>query len=132
MTAGKNNAGSNSSSRSQQNMFEGPETEKKKRAQKGKKGSVHLKGSRSLERLRNRIELAVNELHRLREENLELQRQLDQFRSHNVDELDGTAIVFTESPALLKAKVTSLIATIDRHLEYQQDHADSSVPEGNE
>jgi hypothetical protein len=118
MTAAKNIAGHRDSDSEQQSMFEGPEsTGKKRSAAKHRKGSLHLKGSRSLERLRDRIDLAVKELHRLREENLELQKRLDGLKLHNMDDLDGTQVVFTESPAALRARVESLVTAIDRHLQ---------------
>ncbi len=105
-------------SHAQQNMFEGSNGSDQRRASRGpKRGPVYLKGTRSLERLRDRIDLAVKELARLREENAALQKQLDSFQSHGIEAMDGTPVVFTESPSALRTKVENFIEAIDRYIE---------------
>ncbi len=113
-------------SRAQQNMFEGSNGSDQSGTRRGpKRGPVHLKGTRSLERLRDRIDLAVKELARLREENAALQKQLDSFQSHGIESMDGTPVVFTESPSALRTKVENFIEAIDRYIEQSQAEDDS-------
>jgi len=116
-------------SRTQQNMFEGSNgSDQGGTSHKTKRGPVHLKGTRSLERLRDRIDLAVKELARLRDENAALQKQLDSFQSHGIESMDGTPVVFTESPSALKSKVENFIEAIDRYIEQAHgDDDDTSV-----
>lgn len=75
------------------------------------------KGTRALERLRDRILLASRELKRLREENAALQQQVEELRSRTLGPAEGTSIVFTETPAALRAKVDTFIDAIDQYLE---------------
>lgn len=98
----------------QKSMFEGgsPSTKSGR-----KRGPTHLKGTRSLERLRDRIELAVKELHRLREENNALRRELEAVHKGSRDEGDGTNVVFTESPDELRKKLEDYIHLVDELIE---------------
>jgi hypothetical protein len=99
----------------QQTMFEGGSSSP---ASKGRKrGPTHLKGTRSLERLRNRIDLAVKELHRLREENTALRRELDAVHKGSRDDGDGTQVVFTESPDELRRKLEDYIGLVNELIE---------------
>ncbi len=108
-------------SRAQQNIFEGSNgSDQAGTSREPIRGPVHLKGTRSLERLRDRIDLAVKELVRLREENAALQKQLDSFQSHGIESADGTPVVFTESPSALRTKVENFIEAIDRYIEQSQ------------
>lgn len=102
-------------------MFDGSGDDKPHR-QPGR-GPAHLKGSRSLERLRDRIELAVKELHRLRQDNADLQKQLDSFRSQGLETFEGTVVTFADSPSALRTKVETCIDAIDRYLEGSDDQA---------
>ena len=102
----------------QQTMFEaekGSGSSKKSRS----RGSVHLKGTRSLESLRIRIELAAKELYRLREENHQLHRELEAMRQRGNSTTEGTPIVFGESAASLQAKLESYIRVVDRYIEQE-------------
>ena len=76
-----------------------------------------MKGTRSLERLRNRIDLAVKELHRLREENTALRRELDAVQKGSLSDTDGTQVVFTESPDQLRKKLEDYIGLINDLIE---------------
>ena len=87
----------------------------------------HVPGTQSIERLRNRIELTVKELTRLRSENASLQKQLQEVKAHPLDSLDGTPVIFTESPAALRAKVEGFIGAIDRYVQASAKEDGASV-----
>jgi hypothetical protein len=79
---------------------------------------LNLRGSKSLERLRDRIQVAAAEIMRLREENAALAARLAQLQSSPAVVLDeGTSILFDESPESLQRRVASLIEAIDQYLE---------------
>ena len=103
----------------QQDMFgRGPSTVAE---DVGGRRTVQLKSYKSLERLRDRILLASREMGRLRAENAELRRQVEELKAGG-GPVDGTPIVFTESPAALRAKVEGFIEAVDQYL--QDDFAD--------
>lgn len=83
----------------------------------GKRGPAHLKGTRALERLRDRIDLAVKELHRLREENMALRREVDALQRGGRADQDGTHMVFTESPDELRGSLEAYIRLVDELIE---------------
>ena len=83
---------------------------------------MQLKSYKSLERLRDRVQLTTRELARLRAENAELQRQVEDLKAGGGTPVEGTPIVFTETPAGLRAKVEGFIEAIDQYL--QEDLAD--------
>lgn len=87
----------------------------------------HFKGTRSLERLKDRIQLAVRELKRLRDENAALAQQIEVLQQRASGSVDGTPVVFTEDPAQLRAKVESFIETIDQYLAHATE-PDPEVP----
>ena len=95
----------------QQTMFDAESGDKNRSSRK--RGPAHLKGTQALERLRNRIDLAVKELHRLREENHSLQKELEGLRKGGGSSEDGTAVRFTESADDLRASLEQYIGTID-------------------
>jgi hypothetical protein len=82
-----------------------------------KRGPTHLKGTRALERLRDRIDLAVKELHRLREENMALRREVDALQRGGRADQDATQVVFTESPAELRGTLEAYIRLVDELIE---------------
>ncbi|MBO6575658.1 MAG: hypothetical protein JJ896_11695 [Rhodothermales bacterium] len=88
----------------------------------GGRRTVQLKSYKSLERLRDRVQLTTRELARLRAENAELQRQVEDLKAGGGSPVEGTPIVFTETPAGLRAKVEGFIEAIDQYL--QEDLAD--------
>jgi hypothetical protein len=82
----------------------------------GGRRSVQLKSYKSLERLRDRVLLTSRELARLRAENQDLKRQVEELRVGGGAVIDGTPIVLTESPAALRTKVEGFIEAIDQYL----------------
>ncbi len=80
-----------------------------------------LKGTRSLRRLRDRVERAANELIRLREENTALQSRIDELEGAS-DKGDSTAgkLVLDTDPAALKRKVEGFIQSIDNYLDNKE------------
>lgn len=105
----------------QQSMFESGAPAREKAGRK--RGSAHLKGTRALEGLRDRIDLAVKELHRLREENTALRRELDAVQRGRDEGVDGTQVVFTESPDELRQKLEDYIALVNELIEAESDKA---------
>ena len=99
----------------QQSMFEG--RSQSPGSPSRKRGPAHLKGTRALERLRNRIDLAVKELHRLREENTALKRELEAIQRGGQEAPDGTQVVFTESPDELRKKLEAYIDLVNDLIE---------------
>ena len=97
----------------QQNMFEGSNGSNEGQSDQKKRGSSRPKSTASLQRLRDRIDLAVKELSRLREENASLNKQIDSLRTDGTATVDGTSVVFTESPDVLRSQVEKYIAAID-------------------
>jgi hypothetical protein len=88
----------------------------------GGRRAVQLKSYKSLERLRDRVMLTSRELARLRTENAELQRQVEELKSGVGVQVDGSTILLTETPAALRGKVEGFIEAIDQYL--QDDLAD--------
>ena len=103
----------------QQAMFEAEEGNGKS-SKSGSRVSVHLKGTRSLESLRIRIELVAKELYRLREENHQLHRELEAMRVRGNSSAEGTSIVFGENAASLQAKLESYIRVVDRYIQQEE------------
>jgi len=104
----------------QQNMFSpgDPKTSKGKKTKK--KGPTHLKGTRALERLRSRIDMAVKELKRLRTENHALHKEIEVLKSRSIEAPDGTAVVFNEGPSDLRSQLETYIAVIDSYIEREE------------
>jgi predicted RNase H-like nuclease (RuvC/YqgF family) len=72
---------------------------------------------RAMERLRDRVMLAARELTRLREENASLHRELESLKSSGLGSFEGTPVVFSDTPAALRARVESFIDSIDAFLD---------------
>ncbi len=99
----------------QQNMFEGGPQPSGGTPER--RGPTQLKGTRALERLRDRVDLAVKELHRLREENMALRREVDALQRGGRADQDGTHVVFTESPDELRGTLEAYIRLVDELIE---------------
>ena len=82
-----------------------------------RRGPVHLKGLRSLERLRDRVEMTARELERLRQENAALVERLRALEARTPDGPRGTTVAFDEPPEVLRRKVQTFIDAIDRYVE---------------
>lgn len=81
------------------------------------RGSAHMKGTKALERLRDRIDLAVKELARLREENSALRKELKAGQKARSEPGDGAIIHFNESPSRLREEIQALIDAVDERIE---------------
>jgi hypothetical protein len=112
----------------QQSMFKPPEVDPKVAASRTR-GSVHLKGTRSLESLRIRIDLASKELYRLREENHQLHREMDALRQRGNSTSEGASVTFSEKPADLQAKLESYIRVVNRYIEQEEAIVDDESAE---
>lgn len=80
----------------------------------------HLRGIASLERLRDRVEVASRELRKLREENAALAARLSELESRPFLLEGETTISFDEDPEVLRRKVTGFIEAIDRYLQKEE------------
>jgi hypothetical protein len=88
-----------------------------------KRGPSHLAGTQALERLRDRIDLAIKEIHRLREENVALRKELDAIRRGGRAVVDGTDVQFTESADQIRSQLNRYIATIDELISKEESAA---------
>jgi len=113
----------------QQAMFAQASGAAKKR---GKKGPVHFKGTRSLEGLKSRIDLAIKELYRLREENHHLHKELEMLRQKGHAPDDATTVVFSESASELQSQLEHYIRIVDRYIEQEEsaEEAESDSSDG--
>jgi hypothetical protein len=113
----------------QQNMFEGETGSNPEQPNKRKRSAQKdLTPPPSLQRLRDRVELAARELARLRQENAQLQKQLQEAQASEFDELSGTPVIFTDSPDALRSRVESFIQTLDRYIERSEDRSEVTTP----
>ena len=83
-----------------------------------------MRGTRALERLRERVELVITELDRLRRENAVLKRELESVHKDGQRPSDGVQIAFTESPAELREALQTHLRFINELIE-----AENSVTE---
>ncbi|MGI9175915.1 MAG: hypothetical protein ACR2GR_11415 [Rhodothermales bacterium] len=70
----------------------------------------------SLEKLRDRVEVAARELERLREENRALAGRLAELEANPLAGQESTFIPLDEDPELLRRKVSGFISAIDQYL----------------
>ncbi len=82
--------------------------------------STNMKGTRSLARLRDRVDLAVKELDRLRDENKKMRRDLDKVAHQPAMHVEGTPVIFSESGPELRSRIEECIRVIDAHM--TEDH----------
>jgi len=97
------------------------------RVEEGPEGEVFeelpasLRGIQALERLRDRIQTAANEILRLREENAALAERIARLEAHPSSMLEeGTLLHLEEDPEVLRRKVAAFIEAIDRYLDRDQ------------
>lgn len=80
-----------------------------------------LKGTRSLRKLRDRVERAANELIRLREENAALQERIEALESTPASNgKDAGLLLLDTDPEALKRKVEGFIQSIDNYLDKKE------------
>ncbi|GIV62205.1 MAG: hypothetical protein KatS3mg044_1071 [Rhodothermaceae bacterium] len=82
-------------------------------AARKRRGPIHLKSRKSLERLRARVEETARELHRLRAENERLTERIAALESRD----PAPRLGLDEDPAVLERKIKGFIEAIDRYLE---------------
>ncbi|MFK7845853.1 MAG: hypothetical protein AB8G77_11160 [Rhodothermales bacterium] len=83
--------------------------------------STGLKGTRSLRKLRDRVERAANELIRLREENAALQDRIEELESTPASNGKDAGLLMLETdPEALKRKVEGFIQSIDNYLDKKE------------
>lgn len=79
-----------------------------------------LQGIASLERLRDRVEVAAREMRRLRDENGALAERIQELESRPAVDPHGTFLSLDHDPDVLKRKISAFIDAIDRYLEKEQ------------
>lgn len=75
-----------------------------------------LKMPPSLDKLREQVAKAVEEIDRLRDENEALKAQVQELETRPAVELDGTVLTFSEDPAVLRRKIEGFVNAIDQYL----------------
>lgn len=79
-----------------------------------------LKGLASLERLRDRVEIAAHEITRLREENAALLQRVQAAEAADAAPAGrGVFLSLDNDPEMLRRKITGFIEAIDRYLEQE-------------
>lgn len=81
---------------------------------------VTLAGIASLERLRDRVEVAAHEMKRLREENRALAERIKELEARPAVDPHGTFLSLDHDPDLLRRKITGFIEAIDHYLERER------------
>ena len=98
-----------------------PDNKPTKAAGEAAPSSTGLKGTRSLRKLRDRVERAANELIRLREENAALQERIEELESTPAKNgKDAGLLMLDTDPEALKRKVEGFIQSIDNYLEKKE------------
>ena len=82
---------------------------------------VRLKSPASLERLRDRVEVAAHEITRLREENQALAARIKEIEARPVVDAQGAFVSLDNDPEVLRRKINGFIQAIDRYLEKDAD-----------
>lgn len=90
------------------------------------RGVARLKNPKSLERLRERVQEAVDELTRLREENAALHEHIEALEARPAVDPELTLLTLDEDPAVLRRKIEGFIATIDAYLAEEDNEAESA------
>lgn len=83
------------------------------------KNVTQLRKVESLERLRDRVEAAANEIVRLRAENRQMERSFIELERRVNAESERPTIAFDEDPDALRQKVRSFIDAIDNYLDHE-------------
>ena len=116
--------GASARSTAQQSMFDSEESAGAPARKSTARASANMEGTKSLERLRDRINLAVKELKRLREENGTLRKELKSLRKARSVPEEGSVIHFNESPSRLREEIQALIDALDDRIEQARDSND--------
>ena len=90
---------------------------KGKSQNRGPQNVTRLRKVESLERLRDKVEAAAEEIVRLRGENERMAVDISDMRSTMSETAKQPSLVFDQDPKELRAKVKSFIAAIDEYLQ---------------
>ncbi len=88
-----------------------------KSKRRGSQNGARLLKVESLERLRDRVEAAADEIVRLRGENSKMAADISKLRSSLDEAGKKPALAFDEDPKELRAKVKGFIRAIDEYLQ---------------
>jgi len=80
------------------------------------RGLARLRHPRSLERLRDRVQAAADELERLREENAALRDRIEELETRPPADDGLTTITFDDDPETLRRAIEGFIEAIDTYL----------------
>lgn len=79
-----------------------------------------LQSIASLEKLRDRVEVAAREMKRLRDENGALAERIQELESRPAVDPHGTVLSLDHDPDVLKRKISGFIDAIDQYLEKER------------
>ena len=98
--------------------FEESEGHPKEQKEEGASEGTSILSSRSLRKLRDRVERAAHELRVLREENTSLQERVAELEAVSAEKIpEGNAFFLESDPDTIKRKVEGFIQAIDRYLD---------------
>jgi len=83
-----------------------------------------LRGTQTLERLRERVEAVARELIRLRQQNAELVRRLAELEARPLAEEDAVALEMDQDAEALRARIDGFVQAVDYYLS-QEDAVES-------
>jgi|GEM_PF-6691928 len=95
-----------------------PQAHPKEKKEDGSTENTAVLSTRSLRKLRSRVERAAHELRVLREENTSLQERVAELEAISVEKIpEGNAFFLESDPESIKRKVEGFIQAIDRYLD---------------
>ena len=95
-----------------------PQEHPKEKKEDGSTENTAVLSTRSLRKLRSRVERAAHELRVLREENTSLQERVAELEAISAEKIpEGNAFFLESDPESVKRKVEGFIQAIDRYLD---------------
>ncbi len=83
--------------------------------------AIALRGAKSLRRLRDRVEAAVKEIKRLRQQNRKLAEQIAELEAASNIKPTKAVLTFDENEQELLDRINKFIKTIDNYLVFDQE-----------
>ncbi len=86
--------------------------------------AIALRGAKSLRRLRDRVEAAVKEIKRLRQQNRKLAEQIAELEAASNIKPTKAVLTFDENERELLDRINKFIRTIDNYLVFDKEDED--------